>query len=246
MKNSTIYFIASMLTSCITAGADTGKPDDKTAIYNIVILDQSGSMDSIKREAMSGYNETVQTIKAAHKKHATSQQHYVTLVLFNSSETRVVYNNLSSSDAKELTAQSYQPNAGTPLYDAMGTTLSKIRYSLNEKQKHKVLVTIITDGEENASKEYSGAAIKKLVDELKGRGWVFTYIGANQDVERVAATLSVDRGNVIPFQPSAAGTKAMFKRKNASRSKWFDRVAEGESAQELQQDFFEEDDSKKE
>lgn len=211
----------------------------KTNIYNIVILDQSGSMQSIKRQAMNGYNETVQTIKAAQNKHSETQEHFVTLVVFDSSEIKTVYDCMPCEKADELNENTYQPNASTPLYDAMGMTLNKFRYSLDENAENKVLVTVITDGEENSSKEYSDAMVKKLVDELKAKGWVFAYIGANQDVERVAATVSIT--NVMNFEATHQGTQAMFMRQSNSRSRFYDRVEEGVDSHTLNCDFFEEE-----
>lgn len=209
----------------------------KTNIYNIVILDQSGSMQSIKTQAINGYNETVQTIKAAQQKHNETQEHFVTLVVFDSSEIKTVYDRVPCEKADELNDKTYQPNASTPLYDAMGMTLIKFRYSLDESADNKVLVTVITDGEENSSKEYSGEMIKKLVDELKANGWVFTYIGANQDVERIAATISIT--NVMNFEATHHGTQEMFMRERHNRSRFYDRVEEGIDSQTLNCDFFE-------
>lgn len=209
----------------------------KTSIYNIVILDESGSMESIKQQAINGYNETVQTIKAVQIKHTGTQQHFVTLVSFNSSDIKIICDKAPAEQAQELNDKSYRPDCATPLYDAMGMTLSKFRYSLDENGDNKVLVTIITDGYENASKEYTGQAIKKLVEDLKSKGWVFTYIGANQNVEQVAATISIT--NVMNFQATHHGTQAMFRKESNSRSRWYDRIAKDESADSLQQDFFE-------
>lgn len=214
----------------------------KTDIYNIVILDESGSMNSIKQQAINGYNETVQTIKVAQKKHIETQQHFVTLVTFDSEAVKTIYDCVPCEKAEELTSEAYQPNAMTPLYDAMGMTLSRFRYSLNENADNKILVTIITDGEENSSKEYSGAMIKKMVDELKAKDWVFTYIGANQDVEKIAANLSIT--NVMNFEATDFGTQAMFAKESRSRMSWFDRVADHASAESLQEDYFSDEEIK--
>lgn len=211
----------------------------QTNIYNIIILDGSGSMTSIKPQAINGYNETVQAIKAAQTKHIETQQYFVTLVSFNSSEIKTICDKTPIEQAQELNKKTYRPDCGTPLYDAMGTTLNKLRYTLDEDANNKVLVTIITDGEENDSKEYSGVMIKKLVDNLKAKGWVFAYIGANQDVEKIATTISIT--NVMNFEVSANETKAMFEKSGNSRSRWFDRMANNESFESLQSNFFDEE-----
>lgn len=211
----------------------------KTNIYNIIILDESGSMQSIIKQAMNGYNETLQTIKAAQVKHVETQQHFVTLVSFNSSQARMLYDKAPIEQAREIDYKTYYPDCGTPLYDAMGTTLTKFKYSLDESVQNNVLVTIITDGEENSSVEYNSAMIKKLVDELKGNGWVFTYIGANQDVMQVAEALSIT--NVMGFEATGDGTQAMFKTEKNSRARYYDRVANNVSNDLLQSDFFKEE-----
>lgn len=193
----------------------------KTKIFNLIILDESGSMMSIKKEAIDSVNETVQTIRAAQQKH-TDQDHYVSLVTFNN-EAKTVYECVGVNEIMELNEETYQPNCCTALYDAMGKSLSILRKKVAADDK--VLVTIVTDGCENASYEYSGAAIKALVDELKAAGWVFAYIGANHNVEAFAAQISIT--NVMQFHADSVGTQMMSQRTNDARTRMYDRIADG-------------------
>lgn len=208
----------------------------KTRIFNLIIIDESGSMQSIKREAINSVNETIQTIRSAQKKHE-EQEHYVTLVTFND-EVKTVYECVQVNEVKELTAETYCPDCCTALYDAMGMSLNALRKKVAEDDK--VLVTVVTDGYENASREYSGKAVKALVDELKAKGWVFAYIGANQDVEAVAATISIT--NVMNFETTSAGTQVMTDRVNRSRERLYCCMAAPDfSAAEANENFFDED-----
>lgn len=210
----------------------------KTRIHNLIILDESGSMESIKRAAINGMNETVQSIRDAQKKH-DDQEHIVSLVSFNSSEIKGIYDCVPVAEVKELTDKEYVPDCCTPLYDAMGLSLNHLRAKVNDEDK--VLVTIITDGEENSSSEYNSAAIKALVDSLKEKGWVFAYIGANQDVLKVAQTISIT--NVMNFSSTDFGTTSAIASLRKSRDRMFSRIADGvfNSVSE-NTDFFSEDD----
>lgn len=210
----------------------------KTRIHNLIILDESGSMESIKRAAINGMNETVQSIRDAQKKHE-DQEHIVSLVSFNSSEIKGIYDCVPVAEVEELTDKEYVPDCCTPLYDAMGLSLNHLRAKVNDEDK--VLVTIITDGEENSSTEYNSAAIKALVDSLKEKGWVFAYIGANQDVLKVAQTISVT--NVMNFSSTDFGTTSAIASLRKSRDRMFSRIADGvfDSVSE-NTDFFSEDD----
>ncbi len=208
----------------------------KTRVFNLIILDESGSMSSIKKEAMDSVNETVQTLRHAQEKHE-DQEHYVTLVTFND-DVKTVYECVKAEEVKELTSETYQPNCSTALYDAMGMSLNALRPKAAKDDR--VLVTIVTDGCENSSKEYNGMAIKALVDELKNAGWVFTYIGANQDVEKVAASISIH--NSLHFYANPAGTRHMTERTLRSKSRFFDRLSDRAfDAQSENERFFEED-----
>ena len=203
-------------------------------VYNLIILDESGSMELIKREAISGFNETVQTIASAQGKFP-AQQHYVSLVVFNTDAIRIVYDKVPVTAVPTLDAQSYRPNCGTPLYDAMGMAMLSLRQTVTTEDI--VLVTVITDGEENSSREFNGMQIKQLVEQMRTEGWVFTYIGTNQDVAKVADTLSIN--NSISFCYSEEGTKEVFKREKACRSRFFSRLAE--KGTPCDRGYFEED-----
>jgi Mg-chelatase subunit ChlD len=142
----------------------------KVNVFNLIILDESGSMESIKKPALDGLNETLQSIQSAQKTHKDLQQHYVSLISFNSAGIKTFLDKVPVSEIRLLTKKDYQPSNSTPLFDAMGYGLTNLRKNLDEQKTNQVLVTIITDGCENASKEYNGKMIKSLVQELKELG----------------------------------------------------------------------------
>ena len=195
---------------------------EKTQVYNVVILDKSGSMGSIKSAAVEGFNETLVGIKKAQEQFAETQQHYLSLVAFCGCEMKVLYDKVPVSEAQLLDMNEYQPCCSTPLFDAMGFTLTDIRKHVKELKDATVVVTIITDGMENASKEYSGPAVKSLVDELSHEGWTFTYMGANQDAVEVAVTLSIR--NARNFDYSSKGTKKAMAKDCSTRMSFFRRI----------------------
>lgn len=191
----------------------------KTRVFNLIILDASGSMQSIKQSAIDSVNETLQTIRSAQNRH-DNQQHFVTLVTFNDT-VKTISECAPAEEVAELTADTYLPYCYTALYDAMGQSLTALRPHIAEADR--VLVTVVTDGYENASREYSGQAIKTLIDELKAQGWVFAYMGANQDVEAVAATMSIT--NAMKFEATDHEYRKMSKKVNVCRDRLYDRIA---------------------
>ena len=196
------------------------KTDNKTKVYNVIIMDRSGSMWDIQRPAIQGYNEVLGGVKAAAQKYAETQEQHITLVLFDSTSIDEVYWNEDPAVAERLTGETYQPGACTPLYDAMGRTLTKLDKELKGDKDHTVVVTVITDGLENSSTEYSGAAIKALVEHLKEEGWSFAYMGTDHDVHGVSVSLSIT--NVVKFEKTEAETMETFRKERRARERWFE------------------------
>ena len=198
-------------------------------------------MESIRKPAVDGLNETLQSIRAAQERHKELQEHFVTMVFFNSNGIRTLVENIPIGQVKLLETADFIPDACTPLYDAMGISLSKLRYTLNEKEKSQVLVTIITDGYENASTEFSGTMIKKLVSRLKSQGWVFVYIGANQDVDEVADSLSIE--NKLLFSADSEGSRKMSRKLSEQRTVFYCKLSKSlfDNEVDLSNRFFEDD-----
>ena len=150
-------------------------------IFNLVILDASGSMETIYTQALTGVNETLATIRMAQKEHPELLQ-FVTLASFSAGEHFLnrIYSAKPIAEARNITKEDYPLLGCTALYDAMGTCISELQQKVTHGDR--VLVTVITDGYENSSRTWSGHQIKSLVQELRQMGWTFTYIGADQDV----------------------------------------------------------------
>ena len=195
----------------------------KTQVFNVIILDRSGSMECIRRAAVDGFNETLAGIKKAQQDFAETQEHYVSLVTFCSCKTQHVFDKTPVADAHPLTMEDYQPCCCTPLYDAMGMTLTAMRSHVERIEDAVVVVTIITDGMENASREYTKKSIKALVEHLRDEGWTFTYMGANQDSVEVATSLSIR--NSRNFAYNEEGTRATMRKDSSTRLNFFSRLA---------------------
>ena len=190
-------------------------------IFNLIILDASGSMSSIYNQALSGVNETIQTIRSAQEKHPEMQQ-FLTLASFNAGEDylHLIYEAEPIANVKDVTKEDYVTSGCTALYDAMGDMVS----GMQQKASHEdvVLVTVITDGYENSSRRWSGKQIKSIVQELRQQGWTFNYIGANQDVDQVADSIGIH--NVLAFKSNEAGTKKMFSRLSSATGIFYDKI----------------------
>ena len=168
-------------------------------VFNLLVVDESGSMSIIERQALIGINETLTTIQKMQATHKNLEQR-VTLITFDSTHKNLFYDNVSDKKANPLKAKDYNPCGATPLYDAIG-------------------ITIITDGEENCSEEYSLKMIKNLIEKLKKQNWTFTFIGTDDlDVESIALDMGID--NHLQFSEDEAGTREMFVRENRARERY--------------------------
>lgn len=173
----------------------------KTRTIVNFILDKSGSMSSIQRATISGFNEYIQTLK-----NDKESNYEFTLTLFDTgvtvSEPKVI------QDVKELNSETYMPNGGTALYDAVCSTILKTVPSKGDK----VVTVIMTDGEENASREYKLADMKKMIEAREKMGnWTFVYLGANQDSYQEAAKFGIAYGNTANFHATSAGAGGVFR-----------------------------------
>ncbi|MCY7363607.1 MAG: VWA domain-containing protein [Ignavibacteria bacterium] len=195
----------------------------KNKVYNLIILDESGSMESIKSNIISGFNEVIQTIKNMEKKFP-EQEHFISFITFNGTGIKTILKNQPVKKAAELNEKMYKPNSLTPLFDAIGTGINNLRNKIENEKNCDVLVTILTDGLENASKEYSGKQIKELIEILKMNNWTFTYIGTDHDIDKVADSISIN--NTISFNRDEISMKAMFVKESELRMMRCEEISE--------------------
>lgn len=213
--------------------------ETKHQVHNLIILDESGSMEPIKTTIIQEFNEIVQTVKGIEKQFP-EQEHFISLVTFNGFGNKILHFIDPAGKLEQIDEKRYKPDSMTPLYDAMGFSYTKLRKVLENQTDYNVLVTILTDGEENASKEYTGIAIKQLIEELKLNRWTFTYIGTDHDVEKFAASISIT--NTIHFQKNEADMKLMFAKENSSRANFSQKIRD---KKDTSNDFYKEDEPKK-
>lgn len=177
-----------------------------------VCLDESGSMGSCRDLTINGFNAYLDGLSKQDGK--TS----VTVTKFSdlgprASTFRTLHLNAKPKAAK-LSSRSYQPNGNTPLYDAIGNTITGMDEHLatfKNGDTPSAIIVIQTDGYENASRDFTQERIVKLIRKREKRGWVFVYLGANQDAltaERVSTGLGVAAGSSMSYD--FATTDAAF------------------------------------
>lgn len=191
-------------------------------VYNLLIIDESGSMHSIYQQALSGINETLNGIRNAQKDYPDQNQ-YVSIVTFEGSGpvgVKTRRDRVPASKVENMSRADYRPGGCTPLYDAMGLAITHLDACISDGDA--VLVTIITDGLENASTEYSGTSVKELVSRQREKGWTFAYIGANQDAVEVARDLNIS--NALNFDASPEGMVTMSVKYEKARKKFLKEV----------------------
>ena len=198
------------------AGASKSKDSKRmTSVYHLIILDESSSMRCITRATISGCNETIQTIRMMQEQTIETQRHYVSIYLFDTTKSRYIIKEEKVDKVREITEENYRPYASTPLFDALGFTLTELKRTIEREKETLGYVTIITDGYENASREYNLNSVKILIDELKEKNVIFSFIGANIDAADYGKKLHID--NFMQFEQTDAQTGAMWKREREAR-----------------------------
>jgi hypothetical protein len=211
--------------------------DDKQHfVYNLIILDESGSMESIKETIISGFNELVQSIKGAAQQYP-EQEHFISFISFNGDGIKTLHECELIAKLQMIDASRYNPNHLTPLYDAIGFGVKQLQKNLESKRNNNVLVTIMTDGMENASKEYSLHTVKSMIGELKKENWTFTYIGADHDIEQVADSLAIS--NRIRFKKNEDDMQVLFNKERYARHEYCRKIAREEA--DYKEDYYEEE-----
>lgn len=200
--------------------------EGKARIYNLIIVDESGSMIPLKDATLSGINATINTIRFAQKEFASTQQHMLSLVTFDSGSHRPdVRTNIDNKPISEVTGFSdYHPWGATPLYDAMGKSLTVLHDRIKNDSNATVVVTVLTDGLENASTEWDASKLRRLIEQLKEEGWSFSYMGSAHNVQEVTDLLSIE--NVVEFSHDDYGAGNTWERERSSRRAYYERMNE--------------------
>lgn len=175
------------------------KPKDVELVF---ILDRSGSMGGLESDTIGGYNSML----SKQKKEKTGKVS-VTTVLFDD-QYELLYNQVPIEKVSPMTEEEYYVRGSTALLDAIGKTVMQVKANQDKKEiKDKVLFVIITDGMENASREYRADQIKKLIEERKEKNnWEFLFLGANIDAIGAAKDIGIDSSRAVRFKSDKKGT----------------------------------------
>jgi hypothetical protein len=205
--HSSIY-VKSTVTAPAVNLAEAFKPKragTKTS-HIIFVLDDSGSMQSCRAATISGYNEYLQ----AQKKDAleTGIPTFVSLYKFDGSSVKSVFDRTPVEFVKELDENSYDPQGMTNLYDAIGGVMMQINSQLSANKKadrDSIIITILTDGAENASRTFNNSTIKQMVEKAEGKNWGFMFLGANIDAFAAGSSLGFNANNTMQYDTASMG-----------------------------------------
>ncbi|MEG1012892.1 MAG: VWA domain-containing protein [Clostridia bacterium] len=175
----------------------------------VFILDRSGSMGGLEKDTIGGYNSMLE------KQKALEGECFITTVLFDN-RYELLHDRIDIRAVKPITAKEYYVGGSTALLDAIGITIHKIgnaqRNTADDYRAEKVLFVMITDGEENSSKEYSSQKIKEQIERQKEKyGWEFIFLGANIDAVETAKGFGIAADRAVDYVPDKEGTALNFR-----------------------------------
>ena len=181
----------------------------KNNIVDVVfILDRSGSMGGLESDTIGGFNSMLE------KQRKIEGKAFITTVLFDD-QYELLHDRVNIAKVNNITEKEYFVRGSTALLDAIGKTIAKekaIQDTLGKNQKaDKVLFVIITDGLENASKEYNSSTVKKLIETQKEKyGWEFLFLGASIDAIETANTIGISAERAVNYKSDSIGTKKNY------------------------------------
>lgn len=174
----------------------------------ICIVDRSGSMERIKNDAIGGFNAFLNAHKDSHNRTI------MTVVQFDD-EYEIKYNGVSPETVLEYTERTFIPRGMTALLDAIGKTIRDVDQRRNSETTipGKTIVSILTDGEENSSKEYKLEQIKRIIDSKKSLGWEVLFVAAGLDkfkTEQIGVSFGLSSNRVLHVGASPEGIQNAY------------------------------------
>ncbi len=176
----------------------------------IAIIDKSGSMGKLKSRTIEGFNTFLKEQKELEGEARFS------LILFSSKGyEKIIYDSIDIQKVDELTDSNYICGGTTALYDAIGKTIKaqkdRIKTLSEEEKPKKILVIVLTDGEENDSGFYDKDKVFKMIKKKEEKGWVFLYLGANQDSFVEGGKIGIKRGQTLNYSATSDGMDFAYK-----------------------------------
>jgi len=182
----------------------------------VVVIDRSGSMSSVASDAIGGFNSF---LKAQQELPGEAN---LSVVQFNT-EIETYADGAGVKAVKPLTSTSYVPSGMTALYDAVGIQITKIGERLAKMAEAdrpaKVIFAILTDGQENSSREYSGSKVAEMIKHQRDKyNWEFVFLAAGEEAFKEAQTLGMDLSKTIKFMNTGANQQASYDTMNTYTS----------------------------
>jgi hypothetical protein len=183
-----------------------------------VILDRTGSMESIRDDTIGGFNTFLK------KQKTEPGTATLTLVQFDSQDPYEIIQRFKPiKEVPELTRETYVPRAATPLLDALGRGINDLESCLVELKDEdfpsKIVVVVVTDGQENSSKEFRKEQIEKMVKEKTANNdWQFVFLSADLAAIGDAMSVGIDADTVLLFQKDSKGNAAAWNSMSAQTS----------------------------
>jgi Mg-chelatase subunit ChlD len=186
-------------TTTTTTTTVTSAPSKSRIFF---ILDRSGSMHTLREAAVGGFNKFIADQRAV------EGEAEVSLTIFDNT-VETVFSGVDLHAVKELTQADFVPRGYTALYDALGQTITAARDTHSDDVQ--TIIVVMTDGAENASREFTQAAVQALVKDVEATlGWETIFLGANIDVSAVSHSLGIKSKNAVAFAASAVGISAAY------------------------------------
>ena len=180
----------------------------KNSTELVFILDKSGSMSGLEKDTIGGFNSMLQ------KQKDVEGECRITTVLFDNSY-ELLHDRIDIRAVGPMTEREYRVGGSTALLDAIGRTINKLvsvqRSTAEEYRAEKVMFVIITDGEENSSREFSSDKIKAMIEHEKQKyGWEFIFLGANIDAVETAGRFGIGVDRAVDYLADSKGTELNF------------------------------------
>ncbi|MFW6242761.1 MAG: vWA domain-containing protein [bacterium] len=176
----------------------------------VCIVDASGSMYMIRDDAIGGFNSFLEEQKK------DPGETRLTYIQFND-RYNVIIENEDIQNVKPIDEKTYNPSSTTALLDAVGKTIEDVGNRLSntpeDKRPENVIISILTDGQENASKKFTLEQVNKMINHQKEKyNWNFIFLAANQDAFSEGTKLGINQNDIFQYAATSVGINDAYRK----------------------------------